>query len=48
MGVVGWSYLHEVVRLFERSREELARNMTWIKHALKRSAPIESEQAQDR
>ena len=48
MGVVGWSYLRGVVHVFERSREELTRNMTWIKHALKRPAPIESQQPQDR
>ena len=44
IGVVGWSYLRGVVRVFKRSREELASNMTWIKHALKRPAPIESQQ----
>jgi len=48
IGVVGWSCLRGVVRVFERSREELTRNMAWIKHALKRSAPIESQQPQDR
>ena len=48
MGVVGWSYLRGVVCVFERSREELTRNMTWIKHALKRPAPIKSQQPQDR
>ena len=48
MGVVGWSCMRGVVRVFDRSREELARNMTWIKHALKRPAPVESEQPQDR
>ncbi len=48
MGVVGWSCLRGVVGMFERSREELTRNMTWIKHALKRPAPIESQQPQDR
>ena len=37
-----------VVRVFERSREELTRNMTWIKQALQRPAPIESPQTQDR
>ena len=47
MGVVGWSYMRGVVRVFERSHEELTRNMTWIKHALKRSAPIESQQPQN-
>ena len=44
IGVVGWSYLRGVVRVFERSREEFTRNMTWIKHALTRQAPIESQQ----
>jgi hypothetical protein len=48
MGVVGWSCLRGVVRVFERSREELTRNMVLIKHALKRPAPIESQQPQDR
>ena len=48
MGVAGWFYLRGVVRVFERSREELTRNMTWIKHALKRPAPIDSRQPQDR
>ena len=48
LGVVGWSCLRGAMRVFERSREELARNMTWIKHALKRPAPIESQQPQDR
>ena len=48
IGVVWWSYLRGVVRVFKRSREELTRNMTWIKHALKRSAPIESQQPQNR
>ena len=44
MGVAGWSYMRGVVHVFERSREELTSNMTWIKHVLKRSAPIESQQ----
>jgi len=48
MGLVGWSYARGVVRVFERSREELAGNMTWIKHALKRPSPIESPLPQDR
>ncbi len=48
IAVVGWSTLRGVVRVFERSREELARNMTWIKHALKRPEPVESQQPQDR
>jgi hypothetical protein len=48
MGVVAWSYLRGVVLVFERSREELTRNMTWIKRALRRSTPIESQQPQDR
>jgi len=48
MGVVGWSYLHGVSRVFQRSREELTRNMTWIKHALKQPPTNEPEQPQDR
>ena len=48
LGVAGLSYIRGVGRAFERSQEELTRNLTWIKHALKRSAPIESEQPQDR
>jgi len=48
IGVVGWSCLRGVVRVFERSGEELTRNITWIKHALKQSAPIESQQPRDR
>jgi len=44
IGVAGWLYLRGVVHVFERSREELTSNMTWIKHALKRSVPIESQQ----
>ena len=48
MGVVGWSYMRGAVRVFERSREELTHNMTWIKRALKRPTPTESQQHQDR
>jgi hypothetical protein len=47
IGLVGWSRIRGVVRVFERSREELTRNMAWIKHALKRPAPIKSQQPQD-
>jgi hypothetical protein len=43
--IVGWFYLHRAERLFEHSREELTRNMTWIKRALKRPVPIDSEHA---
>jgi len=48
LGVVGWSRIHGIARVFERSREELTRNMTWIKGVLKRSAPIERQPPQDR
>lgn len=48
LGVVGWSFLRRVARVLERSREELTRNMTWIKHALERPSPLESQQPQDR
>jgi hypothetical protein len=43
LGVAGWSRIRGVARVFEHSREELARNMTWIKHALKRPAPSDRQ-----
>ena len=48
MGVAGWFYMRRAVHVFERSREELSHNMIWIKHALKRATPTESQQPQDR
>ena len=48
LGVTGWFCLRGVVQVFERSHEELTKNVAWIKHVLKRSAPIESQQPQDR
>ena len=42
LGVVGWSRICGAGRVFERSREELTRNMTWIKHVLKRPPSQES------
>ena len=48
LGVLGWSQIRGVGRVFERSREELTRNMTWIKHALKPPAPVESQPPNDR
>ena len=48
LGVVGWSQLRGFGRVFQRSREELTRNMTWVKHALKRSAPLAGPPPQDR
>ena len=47
LGVVGWSRLRGVGRVFQRSREEWIRNLNWIKLALKGSPPIESEQVDD-
>jgi hypothetical protein len=41
MGVAGWSRIRGAGRVFKRSREELARNLNWIKQSLKR--PIEAE-----
>ena len=32
LGIAGWSRIRGVGAIFERSREELTRNMTWIKH----------------
>ena len=51
IGVVGYSCLRGIIRVFERSGEELTRNVSWIKHALMRPAPVESlhtMQPQDR
>ena len=33
--------------MFERSREELTRNMTWIKQVVKRPGPTEEQSPQD-
>jgi hypothetical protein len=38
MGLVGWFSLRGIV-VFQRSREELTRSVTWIKQALKRRKP---------
>ena len=48
MGVVGWSQVRGGGYVFARSREELTRNIAWIKHAMKRPAPVKSQQPQDR
>ena len=48
LGVAGWSHIRGVGRVFERSGEELTRNMTWIKHVLKRPAATEGQSPQDR
>ncbi len=34
LAVVGWSRIRGAATVFERSREELTRNMTWIKNVL--------------
>lgn len=47
LGVVGWSRIRGVGRVFERSRRELAHNLTWIKQTLKPSAPTESPPSHD-
>ena len=47
LGVAGWARIRGVGRVLGRSREELTRNMTWIKQALKRSAATEARQPQD-
>ena len=46
LGVVGWSRLRRVGRVFARSREEWSRNMTWIRRAWKRPAQSESQPPQ--
>jgi hypothetical protein len=48
LGIVGWYRVRGVGYAFARSREELTRNITWIKHAIKRPAPVKSQQPQDR
>ena len=48
LGIVGWSQVRGVGRVFARSREELTHNLAWIKHALKRPAPVKSQQPQNR
>jgi hypothetical protein len=42
LGIMGWSQFRGVGYVFARSREELTRNITWIKHALKQPAPTKS------
>ena len=34
LGIAGWSQVRGVGRVFQRSREELIRNLNWIKHSL--------------
>lgn len=48
VGLVGWSRLRRIRRLFQRSREELGHNLTWIKQSLKRSAPVDTETPMNR
>jgi hypothetical protein len=47
LGVVGWSQLRGIGRVFRRSREEWIRNLNWIKLALKGSPPIQSQHVDD-
>ena len=44
LGVVGWSRIRGVGRVFERSREELTRNMTWIKQVFE-AAGVEGQES---
>ena len=48
IGVVGWLHIRGVGRVFQRSRDELTRNLTWIKDTLKRPTPVEGQPPQDR
>ena len=43
MGGIGWSYLRRAARVFERSRAEWTRNMTWIRRVLERPAQTISQ-----
>ena len=45
LAVAGWARIRGVGRAFERSREELTRNMNWIKHVVKQPTPSEAEPA---
>lgn len=47
LGVLGWSQIRGVGRVFQRSREEWVRNLNWIKLALKGTPPIESQPSHD-
>jgi hypothetical protein len=44
LGIVGWRSMRGAVQVFDRSREELTRNIAWVKQALKRPPPMESPQ----
>ena len=48
LGIVGWLRIREVEHVFQPSREELIRNVTWIKHVLKRPATIDRRSPHDR
>ena len=48
LGLAGWFHLRRVGHVFQRSRAELTRNMTWIEQALTRPTPNASEQPQER
>jgi hypothetical protein len=43
LGVAGWSRVRGVASVFQRSGDELTRNMNWIKHVLKQSPPVGAE-----
>ena len=46
MGVIGWSSIRGVARVFAHSREEWTRNKAWIRLAWKRPAQTESQPPQ--
>ena len=47
LGLAGWFHLRGVGHVFQRSRAELTRNMTWIEQALTRPIPNASQQPQE-
>ena len=43
LGIVGWSQVRGIGRVFQRSREELIRNLNWIKHSLHGPEPLAAQ-----
>jgi formate hydrogenlyase subunit 3/multisubunit Na+/H+ antiporter MnhD subunit len=48
MALAAWGYARNAVQVFQRSRDELARNIAWLKQALNRPAAGGAEPPQTR